>query len=219
MRISFVVPSLLLVACGNDSAAPDVDAALAIDAAPPDAPAVCPGALEQCDGLCVNTRNDDDHCGACDHACTAAARCETSACACPAPFLGGAPPVLATTMLASQPGFTTGAAGLLGNDSMNHALVITAALTAPLGTPLAVNANNQVFAAIAYEVTTATQSRATYLATAGTVTLTRRCAAGLAGSVANLTLAEVDPMTFVPTPGGCTTTVAQLAFDIAGPCL
>src|SRR6188508_3328741 len=113
------------------------------------AAAVCPGELSQCDGLCINTRTDDDHCGGCDNACVPAARCTAATCACPMPFLGsGVHPVLATSMLASQPGFVTGAAGLTGTDSANHAAIVTASLLAPLNTALPVNANNLVFAAL-----------------------------------------------------------------------
>jgi hypothetical protein len=65
---------------------------------------------------------------------------------------------------------------------------------------------------------TTTQARSTFLATSGSVTLTRRCAAGIAGSLANVTLVEIDPVTFAPINGGCTTTISQLAFDIGGAC-
>ncbi len=213
MRIWFVIASLL-IACGQDSAPPAADAADVVEE--PDAPAACPLNLEECDTRCVNTRADREHCGACGNACVPAASCEASECACPATFLGGTHQVLATTMIAAQPGFVSGVDGVLGRDSASHGVVVTAAITAPLGTPLAVNGN--VFVAIAYAVSTGTQARSTFLATAGTVTLSRRCAAGIAGSLANLALVEVDPVTFAPIAGGCTTTVTQLAFDVGGPC-
>jgi hypothetical protein len=69
-----------------------------------------------------------------------------------------------------------------------------------LNTPLAVNANNQVFVAISYDLVTATQSRAAFLATGGTVALTRRCVTGIGGTLSNLMLVEIDPTTLVPIP-------------------
>jgi hypothetical protein len=119
-------------------------------------------------------------------------------------------------MIAAQPGFVSGASAITGTDALTHALVVTASATAPLATPLQMN--GQVFVAVAYDVTSATQSRASYLASGGTVTLTRRCATGLAGTVNNVALTEVDPVTFAPIPGGCTTTIASTSFNIAGPC-
>jgi hypothetical protein len=213
MRICFV--SIALLACGNDTRSDVVDASHAIE---PDAPSLCPGELASCNGLCVNTRTDDDHCGACNEACAPAARCSASICACPAPFVSTNAPVLATTMLAAQTGFISGAVGLTGSDSMNHAVIVTAAATAPLNTPLAVNANNQVFVAISYDLVTATQSRSAFLATSGTVSLSRRCVTGIGGTLSNLMLVEIDPTTLAPIPNGCTTTLGQLHFNIAATC-
>jgi len=217
MRMWFAV-LVALSACGNDKAAE-------IDAPPPpppdvmiDAPPTCPGMLESCSGLCVNLTNDDKHCGSCTTACTPAATCADSACGCPASFIGAAPTVLATQMIMSQAGFVSGVAAVTGSDSNNHGVVITAADAAPLNTSLQVNVNNQVFFAVAYDLLSATQSRSTYLETSGTVKLTRRCTACIAGTVTNATLVEVDPMTFQPIAGGCSTTITQLAFDIAQAC-
>jgi hypothetical protein len=217
MRMCFAV-LVALSACGNDRA---VD----IDATPPpppdamiDAPPACQGTLELCSGLCVNLTNDDKNCGSCGMTCTPAASCAASACGCPASFIGAAPPVLATQMIMSQAGFVTGVAAVTGSDSNNHGVVVTAAVAAPLNTSLPVNVNSQVFVAVAYDLLSANQAKSTYLATAGTVKLTRRCTAGIAGTISNATLVEVDPMTFQPIAGGCATTVTQLAFDIAQAC-
>lgn len=217
MRMCFAV-LVALSACGNDKAAE-------IDAPPPpppdamiDAPPACPGSLQSCSSVCVNLTNDDKNCGSCDMACTPAATCAASACGCPAAFIGATPPVLATQMVMAQTGFVTGVAAVTGTDSNNHAVVVTAADAAPLNTSLPVNVNSQVFVAVAYELLSANQARSTYLATSGTVKLTRRCTAGIAGTISNAMLVEVDPMTFQPIAGGCSTTVTQLAFDIAQPC-
>lgn len=217
MRICFVFAAIVVAGCQKDSPSHP-----APDAAPqsPDAAAVdantCPGTLTSCAGNCVNETDDHDHCGACDHACVPAASCVSSTCNCPAPFIGATPQVLATQMIQSQPGFVTGVSGVVGTDANNHGVVVTASATAPLNTALPVN--GQVYVAIAYELFTATQAKSTFLATGGTVRLTRRCAAGLGGTLQNLTFVEVNPTTLQPIPDGCTTTIAQLAFDIAQPC-
>lgn len=220
MRMLFVIfVTLGFGACQKDSDPKHdpVDGAVAIDTAPPEPDAsVCPGELASCSGTCVNETNDHDHCGSCTIACAPAASCVTSACACPTPFIAAAPEVLATQMLTPQPGFLTGAVGVVGSDANQHAVVVTATTTAPLNTALPIN--GQVFVAVAYQLVTATQSKSTFLADAGTVRLTRRCATGVAGTMQNLTLVEVDPTTLSPITGGCTTTIAQLAFDIAQPC-
>jgi hypothetical protein len=222
MRIWFVICLLicLLVACKKDDSA-SIDAPMGdveVDAGA-DASA-CIGTLVSCAGTCVNTTTDSDNCGACGHACTPAASCAMSACACPTSFVAASPPVLATAMLSAASGYVSGVAGVTGSDGNAHAVVVTASATAPLATALAVDnqVDAQVFIALEYEVASATQTRAWYLATAGTVTLSRRCAAGLAGTLHDVALVEVDPATFAAIPGGCTTTLADLAFDIAQPC-
>jgi hypothetical protein len=117
MRICFVVTSLL-VACGQDSTPSPVDAPDVIEEI--DAPAACAANLEECDALCVNTRNDREHCGTCGNACVPAANCEASTCECPVPFLGGTHQVLATTMIQAAPGFVSGVDGVVGLDSANR---------------------------------------------------------------------------------------------------
>jgi hypothetical protein len=213
LRTCILITTLALAACGNDSSAPP-DGTSRTDAVPPDS--ACPGALVSCSQVCVNLTNEHDHCGTCDRACSPAAVCATSECACPTTFLDNQRPVLATQMLAAQPGYYTGASAVTGLDALSHVVVVTSTSSAALHTPLPIN--GQVYVAIEYDASSATQTRSAYLATAGTVTLTRRCAAGIAGSMSNVSLVEVDPVTLAAVPGGCSTSIAQLAFDIAGPC-
>jgi hypothetical protein len=119
-------------------------------------------------------------------------------------------------MLTAATGYVTGAAEVTGLDGLAHVVVVTSTATAPLHAPLAVN--GQVYVAVAYDAVSATQARSAYLATAGTVTLTRRCTAGIGGTMADVTLVEVDEHSLTEIPGGCTTQIAQLGFDIAGGC-
>lgn len=152
----------------------------------------------------------------CEPGCTPAARCVESDCQCPTGFVDPAGDVLATQMIPTAAGFVSGVAGVAGADARNHALTVTAAQDAALGVPLLVNGS--VFVGLGYDVIDATTVRGTYLATAGTVTLLRRCAAGIAGTVTGATLVEIDPLTFQPLPGGCTTALAAMTFDVGGTC-
>jgi hypothetical protein len=212
-RFFMISCTLALGACGNDHA-PGSSA----DAAAPEIDAnICPGALESCSGACVNLTNDPGNCGSCDRACTPAAGCASSQCVCPGAFLTASPPVLATEMITPPTGYVTGVAAVTGSDLQEHAVVVTSAVTAPLHAALSVT-GGQVAVAIEYDVVSATQARSTYLATAGSVTLSRRCAAGIAGALADVTLVEIDPRTLQPIAGGCAASVSQLEFDIAQPC-
>ncbi len=46
----------------------------------PDAGPSCPGVLTRCDGECVDTRSDLEHCGACGRACAAGEFCSEGSC-------------------------------------------------------------------------------------------------------------------------------------------
>ena len=220
MRMMFAIyVGASVLASGCSSPAHD-NADAAIDA-PPSSDAridavTCSGTSQQCGEVCVDTTQNRDHCGACDHACTPAADCEASACECPAPFVLADSPVVAAQMIAAQPGYLSGAVAVTGPDGNVHAVLVTVEDDVPTGTQLPVNM--RAFVLLGYEVLSANEVRSAYLASAGTVRVTRRCAAALGGTVQNLTLAEVDPDTFTPIAGGCTTTLPSFPFSIGGAC-
>ena len=57
----------------------------------------CAG-LTDCDGACVDTKTDPDHCGSCDNACVGGNACEQGSCGCPGDgvsFAAEVEPVLA----------------------------------------------------------------------------------------------------------------------------
>jgi hypothetical protein len=151
----------------------------------------------------------------CDPACSPAADCVGSACECPPDFIAAAAPVLATQMIDSSPGFVSGVAGLAGSDLQNHLLIVSAAETAPTGVSIAMN--DDVYVAIGYQLD-GSAVRSTYLATGGQVTLSRRCATGIAGTVTGAGLVEVNPTTLLPIGGGCGTSLPDLTFDIGAAC-
>ena len=222
MRITFAMyfgACALLTGCGGDDAADTVDATLAD--APPTADAridatTCSGSSMLCDGLCVDTTQNPDHCGGCGIECTPAAGCEASDCACPAPFLTANAPVLGAQMVATQPGYLAGGVGVTGTDGYAHVVLVTVEDDVATGTAIPVNTS--VYVGIGYDLQTPTEARSTYLATAGTVRVNRRCATGLGGVAQNLSLVEIDPTTFQPLPGGCTTTLASFPFSIGTSC-
>jgi hypothetical protein len=206
--------------CSDDpKPADDPDAAPSQD--PPDAgdgeeEETCSGTLEACGSACVDTATDPDHCGECGAACSPASSCSAAACACPSTFLGPDVPVIAAQMLAAQPGFLSGVVAVTGTDVRTHAVIVTA--TADAATDQVLDMNGQVYVAISYDVIGTTYARSAYLASAGTVRLTRRCAGGIAGSMENVTLSEIDLATLLPVPDACATTIASLAFDIGAAC-
>ena len=61
--------------------------------------------------------------------------------------------------------------------------------------------------------------RAGYMATSGTLELTRSCAAGVAGTLTDATMVEVDFNTFVPIEQGCALTGVSTTFDLGDPCV
>jgi hypothetical protein len=216
---------LLAAACSEDNRDPfDPDAGGGVDAAaqtdaspPPDAEPACAGSLAECGSECVDTANDRDHCGACDRRCSPAAGCQSSACACPAPFVLPTASVAATEMLPSDPGVLTGVVGVVGVDTRIHGVLVAVGEDVPLGESLAMQSGVNV--AILYDVDVGADTvRGAFLADTGTVTVTRRCAQGIAGTMQGVMLSEMDSATITPIPGGCTTAIASLGFDIGEAC-
>jgi hypothetical protein len=119
-------------------------------------------------------------------------------------------------MIDFQPGYLTGAVAISGPDFHVHSIAVTVEDDAPVGVPL--DMNGSAFVAIAYDVDGNLRASGTFLASAGTVTLTRRCDEGLAGSLYGVELSEVDSTTLLPVTGARATTLPSLDFDSAAPC-
>lgn len=203
------------VACGGSSGgAPDATAG------PPDA-AVCQ--LDLCGSECVDRMTSHEHCGACDNACTPAQACDTGACACPAIAIAADAFVLSQMDLELQAPAILGI-GIYSDEPDLDALVIGFDADTPLDTPFDLSttaAGGTPFVGLGYRIDIATQAyTAAYRATSGTLTLTRRCATGVAGTITGAELLEVDPEAsdVALLDGGCTTTIAELSFAHGDDC-
>lgn len=111
-----------------------------------------------------------------------------------------------------------------GTDTQLHALVVAFdPVATPVGTDIALPVTplgQAPFVALGYDVNITSQTtRSTYFSSQGTLNLTRRCAAGVAGTIANVTMREQtainDP---TPHPLGCTLVIPDLAFDFGAAC-
>ena len=203
------------IGCGgsDDSTSPD--------AAPPALPDATTCDMTVCDGDCVDTATSTDHCGGCFQPCTPAQDCDQS-CQCPTIALSADDFILGQmdeVMLAP----TIIGIGLYGDGSgPTSALVIGFAEPGtPTDTDIDLSAGDPPFVAIGYDIDIQTREfRSAYRAQAGTLNLTRRCAAGVAGSVTGAAFAEVDPEADppVPLPDGCTAAIESIEFDVGDPC-
>jgi hypothetical protein len=201
--------------CGSDgSSSRPPDAAPSV----PDA-AVCD--LMMCGDDCVDTSTNTDHCGGCFQPCTPAQDCEQT-CQCPTIAFAAGDFILSqmdTDMLAP----TILGIGLYSDADVVDALVVGFAdPDTPTGTDiaLAVDADTP-FVAIGYDIDTGTREfRGALRAQSGTLNLTRRCAAGVAGTVTGASFIEVDPQSDPPVvlADGCLADIESLAFDFGDPC-
>jgi hypothetical protein len=209
MNRSGMLLVLLLAACGDDGAAKP-DATVLIDASPdatPDGPS-CAAPMKTCGTTCTPVATDEMNCGDCGVTCKGGEACD-STCACPANFIpasltsGGFDQFMnmGTTIIAIGPFIDNG--GI-------HPIIFGLEDTTPLNTDIdlsAVTVGNIPFVAAGYRFDTGTFAiDASYLATAGTLRLTKRCATEVEGTLTNATFKgvtggfqnpQVDPM-------GCT---------------
>jgi hypothetical protein len=193
------------------------------DGAPPDA--VAPDAtacdMTLCGEECVDTATSGEHCGGCFQPCTPAQDCATSACACPE-FALVADDIILSQMDADMLAPTILGIGLYPGEGAVNALVIGFDDPAtPTGTDIDLSDGEPPFVAIGYDIDVETREfRSAYRAQTGTLALTRRCAAGVAGTVTGADLVEVDAEADPPVPltDGCTATIESIAFDFGDPC-
>jgi hypothetical protein len=211
---------------GQTDAGGDVDSGSpAIDAAPDDGAApdgtVCE--LTQCGAACVDTETDPAHCGGCDMACTPAQGCETSECACPEVVLLADPAfVFETVDLEALPPFAVavGAYMLEGSAEIHLLLVAYDPMATETETDIDIASIGGPVPSIGifydYDPETMTP-RAGFATTSGIVSFSRACAEGIAGSLTDIELTEVDAEA-MPIDGGCTYAMPSVAFDLGSAC-
>jgi hypothetical protein len=112
-----------------------------------------------------------------------------------------------------------------GTDSKLHALVIGFDPSlVPIGTNITLPTaplGDAPYVGLGYDVNVSMQTtRSTFLASQGTLNLTRACPQGVAGTISGVMVREqttIDDPT--PAPAGCTITVPDLSFDYGSACI
>lgn len=218
-----IAAGLLLVACGcgGGNATPD---AAPPDAAPPDAspPDAIPCDYTRCGNECVDTTSDHEHCGDCDVGCSPSQDCDSSDCLCPtiaAPSGAFSPFMVQMDPETMSP--TVLGIGVYTPDSViMHAVVIGFHPTdTPVDTDLDLAesaAGASPFVGFGFDLNvTAKTYRGSFSSVSGTLHLTTRCAAGVAGTMSSVVLQEVDTSVepSVPFDDPCTIEISSLSFD------
>lgn len=209
---------VLASACGDDTGAkPDAPVILldaAIDA-PPDAPS-CAAPDKVCAGVCTTVATDETNCGDCGVVCKGGEACD-STCACPSPFVPATYTPQSFDQFMQQMGATIGIGPVIDNAGI-HPLIIGYTAQTPLNMDIdlsMVPLGSLPFVAAGYRLDLGTfGTDATYVATAGTLRITKACQTEVEFTLTNATFKGttggfanpmVDPM-------GCTFTVPSLAF-------
>jgi hypothetical protein len=234
--------SLLLIvalsamgACGNSKSA-TVDAKIiVVDAKPIDAAPdafSCAAPTTDCSGMCVDTVTDSANCGACGTVCSGGRSCTTSACTCPASFapatvtagtndqhLAQAGTDVSVTLFSDGANIDLALFGykLTGTDAtvLNRAYTLTGTM---LGTAPFV-ALGYKFDLNAFLGTRMIKVAGAFYATAGTLTYTKACVQGAAGTLTNATFSGIKSLTppLELDPNGCSFTVASMPFTTGKP--
>lgn len=186
-----------------------------------------PCALTACGTACVDTSSDEQYCGGCSLACAPAADCKEGGCTCPKGLIPAAPTFFRDMMRADVPqarGLMTGIGLLSEAGSINALMVAFDPATVPVGIDVdlaTVNARKDtVYVGLGFEVDLLMDVRSAFLATAGTLRLTRACAEGVAGTLTHAMLQEIDLFADLTAPiaGGCASSVPSVAFTIGQDC-
>jgi hypothetical protein len=153
--------------------------------------------------------------------CSPAADCVAGACECPASFMPASPAFLQAVMredLAQLPGLTTGVGVIQDGDRLHGLLVAFDPATVSIDTELDLAAQ-AVRVGFGYEVDPLMNIRGAYLATSGTLKLSRACAAGVAGELAAVGAIEIDLFAdLAPVENGCAIEVPAVTFAIGEAC-
>jgi hypothetical protein len=139
----------------------------------------------------------------------------------PLPFM----PLIEQMDDTSAPPATLGIGAFSDADGLIGAVVVAFdPATTPLDTDIdlaTVAPGGNPYIALGYDVDLGTMMpRGAFRSTTGTLRLSRRCSAGVAGTITNVQTVELTSPAPppVPIPGGCTISVPSLDFDFGGPC-
>lgn len=107
----------------------------------------------------------------------------------------------------------------IGTDSHNHSISIRFNLGVAIDTPIDLSQPDTPGISFRYNRDAKGGPQSAYLTDSGTLTFTRACETGVAGTVTGLALVEsFDGMTPVPLEGGCTLSGVTISFDIGDDC-
>jgi len=216
-----VAATLFTASCGDDAAEPDARPITLFDATPPDAAQtdafVC--TLTECGTECVDLSNDPKHCGECFEACNPAASCAAPVCTCPENFIPASLSFVLEQVGSLSPPDVVGFGAFSGSDDLAHlVLVTTNPDTVEIGVDIDITKiTDSTQIGFGYDATM-TSVRSGFIATTGTLHLTRSCAGGVAGTLTDGGLVEVDFTSFAPIEGGCTLSGVTTSFDIGDAC-
>ena len=154
--------------------------------------------------------------------CTPAATCAGDSCACPADFIPATPMFVTGVVVNNLPQIPglLAAIGQFDQPTERDALLVAydpATVTAGVDIDLATSTNVEL--GFGYDIDANQDIRGSFRATTGTVHFTTVCAAGVAGTLSNAGLEEIDIFNnLTPILDGCTMTVPTVTFAIAGAC-
>lgn len=208
-----------LSACGDDAppATPDAPP-IVIDAAL-DAP-MCTAPTKMCGSTCLNVNEDEENCGACGVECNGGEACQLTCMCAPASFI---PATIEPSMFDQfQPagGITLAIGPTFGNGGINP-IIFGYTATTPLNTDIdlsTISLGETPFVAASYGFDIGSMTTdAAYVATAGTLRLTRACSTEAQGTLTAATFRGVKGGMMSPMidPNGCTITVPTITFHIS----
>jgi len=217
-RTVSLVSVLVMTACGDDAPATPDAPVLPIDAPPIDA-FTCTAPTKLCGTTCLPVQEDEENCGDCGVECKGGEACELTCMCPPATFIPATIEPSQFDQFQPAGGITLAIGPTFGNGKINP-MIFGYSATTPLNTDIdlstvALGETPFVAASYGFDVGTMTTDAA-YIATAGTLRLTRACGTEAEGTLTGATFQGVKGGLMAPEvdPMGCTISVPTLTFHI-----
>ena len=154
--------------------------------------------------------------------CTPAATCGDNACNCPMNFVPAQPMFVTGVVVKNLPQIPglLAAIGQFDDAGQRYAeLVAYDPTQVPVGVDIDVAIATAIKVGFGYQIDANQQIKSSFRAVTGTLRVTSVCPEGVAGTLANATLDEIDVFTSLdPIAGGCTLALPSVTFAIAGAC-
>lgn len=223
MKFGSLLFVILVAACGDDAPA-TIDAPVIIDSPPPPIDALtCAAPTKLCGSSCLDVSGDEENCGDCGVECRGGEACDATCACAPAAFIpatiGEVDVVGAFDQFNDAGGVTLAIGPTFGQGGINP-IIVGYQANVPLNTDIDLSTltlGDPPFVAAAYRIDVMTMTGdAAFLATAGTLRLTRACGSQADGTLTNATFRGVTGgfMNPMVDPAGCTITVPSMTFHI-----